>query len=131
MKRAMIASKLYGRFADLSPLYNFLWQLNANYLIQFANTIFQKPFSTLISYSLRFSPSSLFYFPILNSVCALFAEILNCDITSKRRASPSESFYLSLTHHPLPIDCAKPFFIRPSRMLLTMCIHLGLPQYWM
>jgi hypothetical protein len=38
----MIASKLYGRFVDLSPLYSFLWQLNANYLIQFANIIFSK-----------------------------------------------------------------------------------------
>ncbi len=28
----LIASELFGRFADLNPLYNFLWQKNPNYV---------------------------------------------------------------------------------------------------
>jgi hypothetical protein len=29
----MIATKLYGRFADLSPVYNFIWQSNPLYVL--------------------------------------------------------------------------------------------------
>jgi hypothetical protein len=56
----MIASKLYSRFADLSPLYNFLWQLNANSFIQFANIIFSKPLLDLYFTSPSPFTSSLF-----------------------------------------------------------------------